>query len=247
MFATVINVFQGGIQSPKTATANWITVFIHQLKLVFLADDAVIRNRAVACLIPPVIFLLLITLLSLVLLSRPRTTARVITKLTPLFPWVIAAVGIGIFAIIARPALWDHTCTHDPIRIQPGDRAQWQEIWLQLNRPMNEEPAWKYRSRMESDLDTWATREASSEDLEEFVNLSAQAIATRDCLHQKDQIFRDSIEVAKTKWISDAFELWSRSPLQQWWLQAMMFTETCQPEARSSRWEGLMRKAGIRS
>src|ERR1700761_2387228 len=196
-----------------TIIGNWFILLFHQIKLATsnAIADPVIRDRAIRCLIPPLAALAVISMLFTALVLKPSYFTRPITRVLPALPWVIAAIGVAGFAIVARPALWDHTCSDGPIQIQPGNRAQWQDAWLGLNKAQDNEPAWKFRARMEKELDVWAARELDSDDLEEWVNLQAKAKAKRDCLNQKEEIFRNTLKSTRKSW---------ESQIEHWWVKS---------------------------
>jgi hypothetical protein len=227
------------------AIGNWVVLYNHQVKLIsrhFTIDPA-IRDRALQCLIPPTLLFLLSFLSLALVVSHPRMVTWPAKKVIPALPWTVSAGAIAVFAIIARPALWEHRCDSSPIRINPSDRSQWQDVWISMNRQRSKEPDWKYRTRMDSELDEWSERERKSGDLEDWVNLSAEAATKRDCLNQKDELFRATWAEKKSHWLWVAGEWWRTSQLRQWLMASTFQAAVCQPETRISRWAAMMKRA----
>jgi len=224
---------------------NWFILYTYQLRLVgrHLTSEPAIRDRALQCLLPPTI-LLLTSIASLsFILNNPRLVVRPAQKALPAIPWTLAVFGIGLFAIIARPALWDHQCDSNPIRVNPNDRLQWQEVWRSMNGPNLEEPKHKYRARMEKELDTWAEREKQDGDLEAWINLSSEAIAKRDCLNQKDELFRETWKEKRGQWERMVNQQWEKSTLREWWMASMFQAVVCRPEPQISMWAQMIKRA----
>jgi len=228
-----------------TAIGNWVILYSHQLKIVsqHLTSEPAIRDRALQCLIPPTVLFILSFLFLALVVNNPRVVTLPARKIAPALPWTLSAVAIALFAIVARPALWEHQCDSSPIRINASDRLQWQEVWLSMHLQRAEEPDWKYRRRMESELDEWAEREERSGDLEEWVNVSSEAAAKRDCLNQKDRLFRESWAEKKEHWRWVASEWWRTSELRSWLVASMFEAGVCRPETRISRWAAMMKRA----
>jgi len=227
------------------AVGNWVVLYSHQVQLIsrHLTTDPAIRDRALQCIIPPTVLFVLSFLSLAVVVNNPRVVTWPAKKIAPAIPWTISAVGIAALAIVARPALWEHRCDSSPIRINPSDRSQWQDVWLSMNLQRPQEPDWKYRTRMESELDDWAEREESNGDLEEWVNLSGEAAAKRDCLNQKDELFRSTWAEKKKHWIWVANEWWRTSQVRTWLTASVFQAAVCQPATRISRWGAMMKRA----
>jgi len=228
-----------------TAIGNWAILYSHQLKLVsrHITSEPAIRDRALQCLLPPTVLFILSFLSLALVVNNPRVVTLPARKIAPALPWTISAVAIALFAIVARPALWEHHCDSSSIRVNASDRSQWQDVWLSMHLRRAEEPDWKYRRRMESELDKWAEREERNGDLEEWINLSSEAAAKRDCLNQKDQLFRATWAAKKEHWGWMASGWWRTSGLRSWVMAGVFEAGVCGPETRVSRWSAMMRRA----
>jgi len=227
------------------ALGNWFMLYNHQLRLAlrYMTSDEDIRNRALQCLLPPTLLLLIILGSASLLVRKPGVVVWPAKKALPTIPWTTAAAGIALFAIVARPALWDHQCDNTPVRVNPNDRAQWRDVWTSFNAQRPAERSYEYRNRMEGELDEWEKRERTSGDLEEWINVSSQVIAKRDCLNQKDEIFRETWKQKRAEWETTVSEWWMTSVLREWWMGSLFQAEVCQPQTRLSRWASMVKRA----
>lgn len=222
-----------------------MVLYNHQFRIAWshLSSDPGIRDRALQCLLPPTILLLTSLAFASLAINKPGVVLWPLKKFLPAMPWTVAATAVALFAIIARPALWEHECDTSPIRINPSDRSQWQEVWLSLYNQGPEELSREYRVRMERDLDEWRDRQNRQGDLEEWINLSSQAAAKRDCLNQKDELFRETWRQKKAEWEESINERWTASVLRELWMKSIFEADVCRPETRGSKWATLMKNA----
>lgn len=164
-------------------------------------------------------------------------------KILPAIPWGISAIGIALFAIVAKPALWGHVCNDEPLRINPSDRIQWRTVWTSLHPQSPYEKAGEYHKRMELELNDWAQREQIEDDLEEWINLSTQAIVKRDCLNQKDELFRATVRDKREAWTGAVKWWWEESMVREVLKRTVFDTDVCRPETRGGVWSEMKKRA----
>lgn len=229
---------------------EWGGLLFKELSLAIgPSTDGALRRRALQCAAPPVLTILLVLFALGFTVSQPRLVFRPVKAIYKAIPWLIPAISIAIFAAVAGPALWSHECDYSPIRLSPRDRTQWAEVWTDLNPPLPNEASWTYRQRMDQELDVWGERELDTDDLEEWVNLSAQANMKRNCIRQKEEIFQSSLATAKEEVTQRVGDWWSASLVKDIWIAVSLQAPVCSTE-RASRWASMMaaaRKVGIRT
>ncbi len=161
--------------------ANWFALLKHQVFLAYkFPKDPSIGPRALQCITPPILTVIASTLLLVSLIFRPRYFYLPLFKLFRLLPWLVVLAAIVGFGLVAKPAVWEHKCNIQSFEIRPSNRPQWEKIWKEINPIRKDETLWKYRARMDTELDGWEKRELYEDDLEDWVNLSAQAVAKKE-------------------------------------------------------------------
>lgn len=229
-----------------TVMGNWCLLYRHQVELVWehLSSDPVTRDRALQCLLPPTLTVLITLALASFVINRPTAVLWPLKMILPAIPWAIPAVAFTVFAIVARPALWEHRCEVTPIRINPSDRGQWRVVWTSLNAQRHNEKNSDYDARMEDELDEWALRERDVGDLEDWIKITTQAHAKTDCLFQKDKVFRETFLIKLEEWKRMADMWWRENRGREWLIQRSMFdSEVCRPETKKSMWETMLKRA----
>jgi hypothetical protein len=228
----------------STAAANWLAILNHQILLAFkFSSDPSIGHRALQCIAPPILSLILSLLLLALLVARPQYFYIPLFKVFRLLPWVFAFAALAGLGLVLKPAVLDHQCHIRSFEIRPSNRPQWEKIWKEINPKRPDETLWKYRNRMDVELDTWEKRELHEDDLEDWVNLSAKAVAKKNCLDEKSKIVKQSYLTVRQDIQKRAERVWPTKTIQTWQARLLMDCDVCKPVQRKRSWSSMVMTA----